>query len=56
MAKRSYPVSKVYGLLELAAQVVDCGNTSGQTLDKFVAFGLTQEASTRVTAPRIKEC
>src|SRR5512133_573101 len=29
--------------LELAAQVVACGNTSGETVDKFTAFGLTPQ-------------
>ncbi len=41
---------------ELAAQVVACGNTSGQTLDKFAAFALTQQPASLVTAPRIREC
>lgn len=42
--------------LELSAQVVGCGNTSGRTLDKFAAFGLTPESSALVTPPRIAEC
>jgi len=42
--------------LELAAAVVGCGNTSGRSLDKFDAFGLTAVAATRVDAPLIGEC
>lgn len=41
---------------ELAPQVVGCGNTSGRTLDKFRAFGLTPVAASRVSAPLIEEC
>ncbi len=41
---------------ELASQVVSCGNTSGRTLDKFRAFGLTAVAASRVSAPLIDEC
>jgi len=40
----------------LASQVVGCGNTSGRTLDKFQAFGLTPVAASRVKAPLIDEC
>ena len=42
--------------VELAAQVAACGNTSGRTLDKFRAFGLTPAAASRVKAPLIDEC
>ena len=42
--------------VELAAQVVGCGNTSGRKLDKFKAFGLTPAAASRVQAPLIDEC
>jgi flavin reductase (DIM6/NTAB) family NADH-FMN oxidoreductase RutF len=42
--------------VELAAQVVGCGNTSGRKLDKFKAFGLTPVAAARVQAPLIDEC
>ena len=42
--------------LELADQVVGCGNTSGQQLDKFQAFGLTPVAASEVGAPLIAEC
>lgn len=42
--------------VELAAQVVGCGNTSGRKTDKFKAFGLTPVAAARVQAPLIGEC
>ncbi len=42
--------------VELAQAVVGCGNTSGRTLEKFTAFGLTAQPATRVAAPRIAEC
>jgi flavin reductase (DIM6/NTAB) family NADH-FMN oxidoreductase RutF len=42
--------------VELAAQVVGCGNTTGRKLDKFQAFGLTPVAAARVKAPLIDEC
>jgi flavin reductase (DIM6/NTAB) family NADH-FMN oxidoreductase RutF len=42
--------------VELATQVVGCGNTSGRKLDKFKAFGLTPVAAARVQAPLIGEC
>ncbi len=42
--------------VELAAQVVGCGNTSGSKLDKFQRFGLTPVAASRVKAPLIEEC
>jgi len=41
---------------ELAAQVVACGNSSGRSLDKFAAFGLTPQPATLVAAPMIAEC
>ncbi len=41
---------------ELAKQVVGCGNTSGRTVDKLEAFGLTPVAASRVKAPLIAEC
>lgn len=41
---------------DLADAVVGCGNSSGRTLDKFTAFGLTAQPGTRVMAPRIVEC
>ena len=42
--------------VELAKQVVACGNTSGRSLDKFKAFRLTPTPASRVHAPLIKEC
>jgi len=42
--------------LELAAQVVGCGNCSGRRVDKFQAFGLTPMAARRVRAPLIAQC
>ncbi len=42
--------------VELAAQVVGCGNTSGRTVNKFEAFGLTPAAASDVQAPLIVEC
>ncbi len=42
--------------VELAAQVVGCGNTSGRTVDKFEKFGLTPLPASRVDAPLIAEC
>ena len=42
--------------VELAKEVVACGNTSGRGFDKFRAFGLTQVPASRVAAPLIGEC
>jgi flavin reductase (DIM6/NTAB) family NADH-FMN oxidoreductase RutF len=42
--------------LELAEQVVGCGNTSGREVDKFATFGLTPVAAALVKAPLIDEC
>lgn len=42
--------------VELAPEVVRCGNTSGRTLDKFRAFGLTPVPAARVAAPLVAEC
>lgn len=42
--------------VELAMQVVGCGNTSGRRTDKFKKFGLTPVAASRVKAPLIQEC
>lgn len=42
--------------VELADQVVACGNTSGEKVDKFEAFGLTPLPATQVGAPLIAEC
>jgi flavin reductase (DIM6/NTAB) family NADH-FMN oxidoreductase RutF len=42
--------------VELAKKVVSCGNTSGRSVDKFQAFGLTPVAAAIVGAPLIAEC
>ncbi|MDO8448829.1 MAG: flavin reductase family protein [Rhodoferax sp.] len=42
--------------VELAKKVVACGNTSGQQVDKFEAFGLTAAPAALVDAPLIAEC
>lgn len=42
--------------VELAAQVVAVGNSSGRKLDKFQAFGLTQKPASSVKPPLIAEC
>ena len=42
--------------VELAKQVVDCGNTSGRTVDKFKTSGLTAAAARHVKPPLIDEC
>jgi flavin reductase (DIM6/NTAB) family NADH-FMN oxidoreductase RutF len=42
--------------VELAEQVVGCGNTSGASVEKFAAFHLTPVAASRVKAPLIGEC
>jgi flavin reductase (DIM6/NTAB) family NADH-FMN oxidoreductase RutF len=41
---------------DLATAVVGCGNTSGRSLDKFEAFGLTRIKASSVVAPLIQEC
>lgn len=42
--------------VDLAKQVVGCGNTTGGRIDKFQAFGLTPAPAKRVKAPLIAEC
>lgn len=42
--------------VEIARAVVGCGNTSGRSVDKFQAFGLTPVPASLVGAPRIAEC
>jgi flavin reductase (DIM6/NTAB) family NADH-FMN oxidoreductase RutF len=42
--------------VELASQVMGCGNTSGRTVDKFKRFGLTAAPASLVKAPLIAEC
>lgn len=42
--------------VELAKEVVGCGNTSGRDIDKFARFGLTPLAASQVDAPLIAQC
>jgi len=42
--------------VELAEQVVGCGNCSGREMDKFARFALTAEPSAKVAPPRLAEC
>lgn len=42
--------------VELAEQVVGCGNASGKRIDKFAKFGLTPKAAEIVKAPLVDEC
>jgi flavin reductase (DIM6/NTAB) family NADH-FMN oxidoreductase RutF len=42
--------------VELAAQVVGCGNASGAEVDKFAKFGLTQASASLIDSPLIAEC
>lgn len=42
--------------VELAKEVVGCGNTTGRNIDKFKKFGLTPVAASCVRAPLIDEC
>ncbi len=42
--------------VELAAQVVGCGNTTGAEIDKFARFGLSAKPAKQVAAPLIDEC
>jgi flavin reductase (DIM6/NTAB) family NADH-FMN oxidoreductase RutF len=42
--------------LEIADAIVGCGNTSGQSVDKFTRFGLTPQKASMVEAPLIGEC
>jgi flavin reductase (DIM6/NTAB) family NADH-FMN oxidoreductase RutF len=42
--------------VSLAEKVIGCGNTSGRTVDKFKAFGLTPMPASHVAAPLIAEC
>lgn len=42
--------------VELAKQVVGCGNTSGSKIDKFKTFHLTPKPASCVNAPLIDEC
>jgi flavin reductase (DIM6/NTAB) family NADH-FMN oxidoreductase RutF len=42
--------------VELAEQVVGCGNVSGRSVDKFKQFRLTAVEASSVKAPLIAEC
>jgi len=42
--------------VELAKEVVACGNTSGRNIDKFKEFGLTPSEAACVRPPLIDEC
>jgi len=42
--------------LEMATQVVGCGNNSGRSVDKFATFGLTPQPASLVDAPLIVQC
>lgn len=42
--------------VDIARQVVGCGNTSGAKTDKLKRFGLTASPAKRVQAPLIDEC
>lgn len=42
--------------VELAKQVVACGNCTGERVDKFEKFGLTPVPASAVEAPLIDEC
>ncbi len=42
--------------LKLAPQVVQVGNSSGRSIDKFETFGLTPVPAHRVTPPLVAEC
>lgn len=41
---------------KLAAKVVQVGNSSGRTIDKFAKFGLTTVPAARVRPPLIADC
>lgn len=42
--------------VELAKQMIGCGNSSGRRTDKFVKFRLTAAPAARVAPPLIAEC
>jgi flavin reductase (DIM6/NTAB) family NADH-FMN oxidoreductase RutF len=42
--------------VEIAKQVVGCGNTSGRKVDKLEKFGLTPTPASKVAAPLIEQC
>jgi len=64
MARKAFPLTKVYGLLEpepgclayhrtvkIVEKVVGCGNTSGADIDKFEGFCLTPKPAARIGPP-----
>jgi flavin reductase (DIM6/NTAB) family NADH-FMN oxidoreductase RutF len=42
--------------VDIAREVVSCGNTTGAKTDKFKKFGLTRSPAAIVNAPLIEEC
>ena len=42
--------------VELDRQVVACGNSSGRSVDKFEAYGLTPVPATLIDVPLVQEC
>lgn len=42
--------------VEIARKVVQCGNSTGATINKFTEFGLTPKPAKQVSAPLIDEC
>jgi flavin reductase (DIM6/NTAB) family NADH-FMN oxidoreductase RutF len=42
--------------VELASKVVEVGNCSGRTVEKFARFGLTPAPAEHVAAPLVAEC
>jgi flavin reductase (DIM6/NTAB) family NADH-FMN oxidoreductase RutF len=42
--------------VDLAAEVVGIGNTTGRDIDKFAKFGLTAVPAAKIEAPLIGEC
>ena len=42
--------------IELAKEVVGCGNTTGLKIDKFKKFGLTPITASEISPPLIAEC
>ena len=41
---------------ELLDQLVACGNSHGDQVDKFARYGLTARPSAQVAVPRVEEC
>ncbi len=42
--------------VEIASKVVEVGNSSGRSVDKFAAFGLTSKPAKHVAAPLLTQC